>query len=117
MTVMKKLISANSGLVEDGVAAYNRKDYVTAAKLMRLSADQGYAVAQYNLGVCFIYGRGVTQDYKEAVKWFRLSADQGNADAQFNLGLMYDKGCAFRRSRPVMFALSVRVPLPEIVAD
>ena len=92
MTVMKKLISANSGLVEDGVAAYNRKDYVTAAKLMRLSADQGYANAQNNLGVLYFKGQGVTQDYKEAVKWYRLSADQGNALAQGNLGLMYDNG-------------------------
>ena len=92
MTVMKKLISANSGLVEDGVAAYNRKDYVTAAKLMRLSADQGYANAQNNLGVLYFKGQGVTQDYKEAVKWYRLSADQGNALAQFSLGVMYDNG-------------------------
>ena len=95
MTVMKKLlsaalismfivfaVSANAGPFEDGVAAYNRKDYVTAAKLMRLSADQGYANAQNNLGVLYFKGQGVTQDYKEAVKWYRLSADQGDADAQ-----------------------------------
>ena len=105
MTVMKKLISsaliswfvgfavsANAGPFEDGVAAYERKDYVTAAKLMRVAADQGNSVAQYELGVMYDEGRGVIQDYKEAVKWFRLSADQGNARAQFNLGVMYVEG-------------------------
>ena len=92
MTVMKKLISANSGLVEDGVAAYNRKDYVTAAKLMRLAADQGIANAQFNLSLMYKNGRGVTHDYKEAVKWYRLSADQGDPLAQSNLGVSYVTG-------------------------
>ena len=88
----KKLISASSGPLEDGLADYERKDYVTAAKLMRVAADQGNSVAQYELGVMYDNGQGVTQDYKEAVKWYRLSADQGDADAQINLGLMYVNG-------------------------
>ena len=105
MTVMKKLISsaliswfvvfavsANGGPFEDGVAAYERKDYVTAAKLYRVTADQGDAKAQYNLGFMYEVGQGVTQDYKEAVRLYRLSADQGNADAQFYLGFMYEVG-------------------------
>ena len=85
-------VSANAGPIEDSVAAYDRKDYVTAAKLMRVAADQGNALAQFNLGFMYEQGQGVTQDYKEAVKWYRLSADQGYASAQNNLGLMYDKG-------------------------
>ena len=105
MTVMKKLISsaliswfvgfavsANAGPFEDGVAAYERKDYVTAAKLMRVAADQGNSVAQYELGVMYDEGRGVIQDYKESVRWYRLSADQGDAGAQYNLGVSYEKG-------------------------
>ena len=92
MAVMKKLISANAGPYKDGVAAYARQDYVTAAKLMRVAADQGKAKAQYNLGLMYEDGQGVTQDYKEAVNWYRLSADQGDADAQYNLGLMYANG-------------------------
>ena len=85
-------VSANAGSYEDAVAAYNRKDYVTAAKMMRVAADQGNAVAQYNLGAMYANGRGVTQDDKEAVKWYRLSADQGYALAQFNLGVAYANG-------------------------
>ena len=56
---------------------------------IRLSADQGNASAQYNLGLMYDFGWGVPQDKAEAVRWFRLSADQGNADAQYNLGVSY----------------------------
>ena len=80
-------VSANAGPYEDGVTAYERKDYVTAAKLYRISADQGDALAQVSLGVMYDNGQGVTIDYKKAVKWYRLSADQGDANAQFNLGV------------------------------
>ena len=58
----------------------------------RLAADQGYAYAQYNLGVMYENGQGVPQDYAEAVRWYRLAADQGYATAQTNLGYMYDNG-------------------------
>ena len=47
------------------------------------------AYAQYNLGVCYEYGKGVEQDYEEAVRYYRLAAEQGFADAQDNLGYCY----------------------------
>ncbi|MFN8818923.1 MAG: tetratricopeptide repeat protein, partial [Holosporaceae bacterium] len=59
---------------------------------MRTKAEQGNAVAQYNLGVMYDEGQGVTRDYAEAVKWFRKAAEQGDANAQSNLGVMYGKG-------------------------
>ena len=58
----------------------------------RLSAEQGDAYAQRNLGPMYVKGQGVPQDYAEAVEWFRLAADQGDADAQLNLGIMYEYG-------------------------
>ncbi len=65
------------------------QDYKTAVKWYRLAAEQGYADAQFNMGVMYSKGKGVPQDYKTAVKWYKLAAEQGYADAQFNLGLMY----------------------------
>jgi hypothetical protein len=47
------------------------KDPIAAIKWYRLSAEQGYADAQYNLGVSSIDGLGVPQDYKEAFKLLR----------------------------------------------
>ena len=59
---------------------------------LRASAAQGDADAQFNLGVMYAEGYGVTQDYVEAGAWYRLAADQGDAKAQFNLGVMYAEG-------------------------
>ncbi len=58
----------------------------------RNAAEQGDATAQYNLGVCYGKGYGVTQDPVQAVYWFRLAATSGDADAQYNLGVCYDEG-------------------------
>ena len=68
------------------------QDYKEAVKWYRLSAEQGEALAQFNLAFSYANGQGVSQDYKEAAKWDRLSAEQGNAEAQYNLGLSYAKG-------------------------
>ena len=66
-------------------------------KWYRLAADQGFALAQYNLGIMYNKGEGVAQDYAEAVKWYRRAADKGFAFAQYNLGVMYDRGPRRRR--------------------
>jgi len=73
-------------------AAKEHMDYEMALREFRPLAEQGDADAQYNLGVMYAKGRGVTQDYAEAVKWYRKAAAQGYAGAQYNLGVMYDKG-------------------------
>ena len=68
------------------------QDYKEAGKWYRLSADQGNAGAQFNLGLMYYEGQGVKQDYSEALKWYQLSADQGYSLAQYNLGVMYEDG-------------------------
>jgi serine/threonine protein kinase len=57
------------------------KDEREAVKWYRLAADQRYAIAQYNLGVCYQNGTGVAKDLTEAAKWLRLAADQGHTGA------------------------------------
>jgi len=63
-----------------------------ANKELEKVAIAGDAEAQFNLGVCYASGDGVTVDYAVAVKWFRKAADQGAASAQYNLGLCYAQG-------------------------
>lgn len=58
----------------------------------KASANQGDAVAQFNLGLDYTKGQGVPQDYAEAAKWYRKAADQGEAAAQYNLGRLYVVG-------------------------
>ena len=57
-----------------------------------MAANQGDAAAQYNLGVCYYNGEGVTQNKTEAARLFKLAADQGDATAQCNLGVCYEYG-------------------------
>ena len=78
--------------IDKGYEAYNDGDYATALKEWKPIAEQGYAFAQYKLGIMFEYGNGVPKDYAEAVKWYRLSAEQGYAIGQYSLGLMYSNG-------------------------
>jgi TPR repeat protein len=84
--------TAWSGDMEDGWAAYDRKDYATAFTKFRSAAQLGNAAAQALVGMMYDEGIGVAQDYKEAVRWYQLAAQQGYADAQYNLGIMYKDG-------------------------
>ena len=77
---------------QKGLAAARGGDYATALREWKPLAEQGYADAQYNLGVMYRKGEGVPQDDKTAVKWYRLAAEQGVVDAQSNLGAMYADG-------------------------
>ncbi len=64
-----------------GVKAYDRGDYATAMRIFRQLADQGNAFAQFNLGVMYGNGWGVTQDYVQAHMWYNLAAARGQKDA------------------------------------
>jgi uncharacterized protein len=84
--------AAFAGEFEDATAAYNRGDYATALHLISALAGQGDADAQFNLGLLYNKGKGVTQNYVEALKWYGLAADQAHPGAQLNLGVMYKNG-------------------------
>ena len=78
--------------LDDGEAAYGRKDYSAALEILRPLAERGDAKGQKRLGYMYQKGLGVAQDYEEAVKWYRLAADQGDAEGQVLLGTMYGYG-------------------------
>jgi TPR repeat protein len=69
-----------------------RGDFRVAAALFSHLAEKGDARAQYNLGLLYASGLGVTHDYQAALKWHRSAARQGHAGAQNALAQMYAKG-------------------------
>ncbi|CAK0781996.1 conserved hypothetical protein [Gammaproteobacteria bacterium] len=83
---------AAAGPLEYGVNAFQQGDYAGAFRVWSPLADQGNAIAQYNLGVMYYEGQGVPRDYGSAVKWFLRAANQGNSDAQRSLGVLYYEG-------------------------
>jgi TPR repeat protein len=77
--------SAFAGPWEDGMAAYNRGDYVPAIRVFRTLAEQGNAKAQNVLGVMFRKGEGVPKNPARARMWFSLAAKRGEAGAKAEL--------------------------------
>ena len=59
---------------------------------LREKAEQGDALAEYNLGNAYSKGEGVQKDSMEAVKWWKRAAMQSHAGAQYNLSLAYAEG-------------------------
>ena len=56
-----------------------------AVKWYRLAAEQGNALAQYNLGWMYQYGRGVKKSRKTAIMWYEKAAAQGDTGVNARL--------------------------------
>ena len=62
----------------DGVPEDDRE----AARLWILAAEQGFASAQYTLGVMYGNGTGVVQDFMYAHMWFNIAASNGDENSK-----------------------------------
>ncbi len=63
-----------------------------ARKWLIMAAEQGYAPAQYQLGLKLADLRSIVANDAEAVRWLRAAAEQDVPDAQYHLGQMYYQG-------------------------
>jgi TPR repeat protein len=79
------IAGAIAGPWEDGMASYNRGDYVPAIRLFRPLAEQGNAKAQSLLGVMYRRGEGVARSSVRAFLWFSRAAARGDAQAKAEL--------------------------------
>ena len=69
-----------------------QQDADQAAISVRKAAEQGDAVAQFNLGNLYRRGEGVPEDAGQAAVWYHKAAEQGHADAQALLSHLYFQG-------------------------
>ena len=76
---------AVAGPMEDGVAAYNRGDYVPAIHLFRPLAQVGNARAQSRLGAMYRRGQGVAKNLPRAFMWLSLASARGDVAAKAQL--------------------------------
>ncbi|ARO22418.1 peptidoglycan-binding domain-containing protein [Rhizobium sp. TAL182] len=67
-------------------------DQKQAAGWYELSADKGFAPAQYRLGSMYEKGNGVERDIAKAKGFYEQAANQGNASAMHNLAVLYASG-------------------------
>lgn len=78
-------------LFNKAMAYYNQADYSKAFTLFQKAANQGVALAQYNLGLMYYNGRGVIQDDKQAEMWGLLAKYNGNNNVTKLLSFVENK--------------------------
>lgn len=76
---------ALAGPWEDGMAAYNRGDYVPAIRLFRPLAEAGNPKAQTQIGTMYRKGEGMPSSPTRAFMWFSAAAKRGDAKAKAEL--------------------------------
>ena len=76
-----------------------------AAKLYEQFANQGNAIAQFEIGWCYNNAMGVPHNDILAVMWYGRSAQQRYIPAQRNLGIMFLFGYGVSRSYEYAFDL------------
>jgi len=69
-----------------------QKDHASAFHWWNRAAERGNAMAQYQVGLCWLLGKGVARNPEEAVTWLRKAVEQGDAQAQYLLGDCYAEG-------------------------
>ncbi len=76
--MMLSALAAISVRARESLNHENAKDYKQDFYLINKAAEQGDVNAQYDLGVMYAIGQGVSQDYKQAVAWYSKAAVQGD---------------------------------------
>lgn len=77
-------------MYNDGRSEYLEGDAYKSLQWYLISAEQGYAPSQFQIGQFFLNGGEPTQ--KLSVKWFLKAAEQGYGRAQSTLALLYEEG-------------------------
>ena len=68
-----------------------------APAALKAAAQNGDALAFFEIGARFTEGRGTQVDLAQAANWYRRAADLGNAPAQYRLANFYEKGSGIDR--------------------
>lgn len=83
---------AEAATLQDGIAAAQRGDYVSARQIWQDLADKGDHKAQYNLALLYTEGNGVEKNPETAARWMKAAADGGFPRAQVFLATVYFNG-------------------------
>jgi TPR repeat protein len=81
-----------AGTLENGIKAYDRKDYQQAYEQLLPLAEEGVDEAQFYVGGMLVDGMGVEADSTKGVYWLEKAAENRHAMAAKQLGNMYLSG-------------------------
>ncbi|MFP6734080.1 MAG: hypothetical protein VB959_09585, partial [Rhodospirillales bacterium] len=68
-------------------------------RLLRIGAEKGYMVSQFELGYKFQKGNGVPRSYASALQWYAKAAAQGHPTAMNNIGYLIGQGYGTEKKR------------------
>jgi len=85
-------LGASADQYQDGLKAFQKRDYNTALSHWMPLAEAGNAAAQFNIARMFDSGIGVTEDDEKAAIWYGRAAEAGFAPASRELGRAYIDG-------------------------
>lgn len=83
-----------NGLIEK---YFNTQQYEKCFSGHLALAEQGYPLAECQVGYFYFDGLGVEKDLEKAVYWTRRSADHGDRDGQFNLAWFHEDGIGVQK--------------------
>lgn len=92
--------------LERGIYELNRGEFHAAIEQFSPLVDEGYAPAQYQMGVIYQKGYGVPKDGMKALALFELSAKQNYSDAQFELAVIYSEGKLVKQDMRKAYSLT-----------
>jgi TPR repeat protein len=84
-------IFLKASILEEGIRAFENKNYVKAVRLFSLSCKQNNMIACYNLALCYSKGLGVEKDLLLEGYFLKKACDADLKDACFNLGVLYEE--------------------------
>ena len=76
---------------------FNTQQYMKCFEGHLVLAEQGYPLAECQIGYFYYDGLGVEKDLAKAVWWTRRAADHGDRDGQYNLAWFYEDGIGVER--------------------
>jgi len=88
-----------------GIFELNRGQFKAAIAEFEPLLAEGYAPAQYQMGLMHLNGWGMKKDPLKAFEFFTLAADQNYPDAQFDLATMYSEGMPIVKDTKKAFEL------------
>ncbi|MGO9327126.1 MAG: caspase family protein [Steroidobacteraceae bacterium] len=92
-------VSAFNGLAE----LYELdKNYQRAIELFERGAQQGHALAMYNLALHYKEGKGVPRDLGQAAEWFKRAGERGLVSAMVEWGLALQWGRGINGTHPLL---------------
>lgn len=84
--------NAINALGEFFVVRNNKGDIEDAVKLFKKASKNGLSEGKINLGLCYLYGRGVRKDSGEAFASFKEASVAGNPYATYLMGVCFRDG-------------------------